>query len=183
MALEGVLTFFLALYFYCLFIYKFFEKMSWGTGRPRGSCYTPFVLINYNDMSHWIKKVLMLNKSVLKSDLNVFPYNIKDIRNCKWSRFSCIRWDNEVLRFFKALSFPDLNVRKQKFNFSDVMHEKRTVEHDPAFAPLTLTAKAKTRPLGQFSLKRKKSKSQFDYDDLLCPFTASELSKLRQKWF
>jgi hypothetical protein len=51
------------------------------------------------------------------------------------------------------------------------------VEHDP----LTLTAKAKTRPMGQFSLKRKKSKSQFDYDDLLCPFTAGELSKQKPK--
>ena len=62
------------------------------------------------------------------------------------------------------------------------MLEKRSVEQDPAMAPLTPTAKAKTRQMGQFSLKRKKSKSQFDYEDLLCPFTASELNQQRPKW-
>ena len=67
------------------------------------------------------------------------------------------------------------------FVFREVMHEKRNVEHDPSFIPLTPTAKAKTRQMGQFSLKRKKSKSQFDYDDLLCPFSASDLNKMRQK--
>jgi len=47
------------------------------------------------------------------------------------------------------------------------MQEKRIVEHDPTFIPLTPTAKAKSKPLGQFSLKRKKSKSQFDFEDLV----------------
>lgn len=59
------------------------------------------------------------------------------------------------------------------------MVDKRNTEQDPTIVPLTPTAKAKTRQMGQFSLKRKKSKSQFDYEDLLCPFI--ELNKSRQK--
>ena len=47
---------------------------------------------------------------------------------------------------------------------------KRLAEQDPNYVLLTPTAKAKTKTSGQFTLKRKKSKSQFDYDDLLCPF-------------
>ncbi len=51
------------------------------------------------------------------------------------------------------------------------MQEKRVVEQDPTFVPLTPTAKAKAKPLGQFSLKRKKSKSQFDFEDLVLKLT------------
>jgi hypothetical protein len=62
-----------------------------------------------------------------------------------------------------------------------VVHEKRIWEQDPTFVPLTPTAKAKTRQMGQFSLKRKKSKSQFDYEDLLCPFANGEQARQKQK--
>ena len=52
----------------------------------------------------------------------------------------------------------------------DVVGEKRAAEQDSSNAQLTPTAKAKPRQMGQFTLKRKKSKSQMDYTDLVCPF-------------
>ena len=54
----------------------------------------------------------------------------------------------------------------------DVMLAKRAIEQDEGYVALTPTAKAKSgrKELGQFTLKRKKSKSQFDYGDLVCPF-------------
>ena len=54
------------------------------------------------------------------------------------------------------------------------MQAKRLAEQDPNYVILTPTAKAKVKTAGQFTLKRKKSKSQFDYDDLLCPFEGAK---------
>ena len=53
----------------------------------------------------------------------------------------------------------------------DSMAEKRNLQTDPNYVPLTPSAKYKTRH-GQFTLKRKKSKSEFDGEDcLVCPFS------------
>lgn len=56
---------------------------------------------------------------------------------------------------------------------------KRSKEQEEGYVALTPTAKAKTgrKELGQFTLKRKKSKSQFDYEDLVCPFENNKNSK------
>ena len=56
---------------------------------------------------------------------------------------------------------------------------KRLAEQDPNYEKLLPTTKAKTKSSSQFTLKRKKSKSQFDYDDLLCPFDGGKTSS---KW-
>lgn len=68
-----------------------------------------------------------------------------------------------LLRRHLSLHFQDL-VGKE------TVAAKRLAEQDPNYVVLTPTAKAKIKQSGQFTLKRKKSKSQFDYDDLLCPF-------------
>ena len=55
----------------------------------------------------------------------------------------------------------------------DVIASKREVESQPNFQPLSPTAKAKQPKKGQFSLntlKRKKSKAEMDFGDMICPF-------------
>ncbi|XP_040581595.1 liprin-beta-2 [Lepeophtheirus salmonis] len=90
------------------------------------------------------------------------------------------RFDDEVLA--SILSIPSsktllrrhLSIRFKELVGKEVMQEKRISKSE--FQPLTPTTKAKFPSrvtAGQFSLKRKKSKSLFDYDDLLCPFTKS----------
>lgn len=51
----------------------------------------------------------------------------------------------------------------------DAIQSKRNAEQAPDYVALNMTAKAKPRAGGQFSLKRKKSKSQLDFTDLICP--------------
>ena len=76
-----------------------------------------------------------------------------------------------LLRRHLSIHFKDLVGR-------DVMGEKREAETASGFVPLTPTAKAKQRHQGgQFTLKRKKSKSQFDYGDLVCPYNTDQQQK------
>lgn len=70
----------------------------------------------------------------------------------------------------KTLLRRHLNLHFKDLVGKDTVAAKRLAEQDPNYVLLTPTAKAKTKTSGQFTLKRKKSKSQFDYDDLLCPF-------------
>lgn len=61
-----------------------------------------------------------------------------------------------------------------------VMGEKRAAETDPGYVPLTPTAKHKSARHGQFTLKRKKSKSEFDAEDcLVCPLSPSTNTKFK----
>jgi hypothetical protein len=61
------------------------------------------------------------------------------------------------------------------------MGEKRTAETDPGYVPLTPSAKHKSAARhGQFTLKRKKSKSEFDAEDcLVCPLSPSTGTKFK----
>jgi len=71
-----------------------------------------------------------------------------------------------LLRRHLSLHFKDLVG-------SDTIQEKRSAETEPNFQPLTPTAKAKQQPKkGQFTLKRKKSKSEMDFEDMVCPLGA-----------
>ena len=71
----------------------------------------------------------------------------------------------------KTLLRRHLNIHFKELVGNETIAAKRLAEQDPNYVTLTPTAKAKTKSVhGQFTLKRKKSKSQFDYDDLLCPF-------------
>ena len=76
----------------------------------------------------------------------------------------------------KTLLRRHLNIHFKELVGKNTISAKRLAEQDPNYVPLTPTAKAKTKSSGQFTLKRKKSKSQFDYDDLLCPFDGGKTS-------
>ncbi|XP_008556066.1 liprin-beta-1 isoform X3 [Microplitis demolitor] len=55
----------------------------------------------------------------------------------------------------------------------DVVQHKREIENTLGFVPLTLTARLKVAKKSQFTLKRKKSKSEVDYANLVCPLETS----------
>ena len=76
----------------------------------------------------------------------------------------------------KTLLRRHLNIHFKELVGENTISAKRLAQQDPNYVPLTPTAKAKTKSSGQFTLKRKKSKSQFDYDDLLCPFEGGKAS-------
>ena len=69
-----------------------------------------------------------------------------------------------LLRRHLIIHFGDLLGR-------ELVGEKRRAESEPNFQPLTPTAKIKSK-YNQFTLKRKKSKSDFDAEDcLVCPLS------------
>ncbi|XP_058788608.1 liprin-beta-1 isoform X3 [Phymastichus coffea] len=55
----------------------------------------------------------------------------------------------------------------------DVVQRKREMENMLGFMPLTLTARLKVPKKTQFTLKRKKSKSELDFGNLVCPMEES----------
>ena len=56
----------------------------------------------------------------------------------------------------------------------DMIQEKRLAESEPNFQPLTPTSKAKQPKRGQFTLKRKKSKAELDFEDMVCPLASPQ---------
>ncbi|XP_024884367.1 liprin-beta-2 isoform X4 [Temnothorax curvispinosus] len=55
----------------------------------------------------------------------------------------------------------------------EVVQQKREMETTLGFVPLTLTARLKVPKKSQFTLKRKKSKNEMDFGNLVCPLEAS----------
>ncbi|XP_012268220.1 liprin-beta-2 isoform X2 [Athalia rosae] len=55
----------------------------------------------------------------------------------------------------------------------EVVQHKREMESTLGFVPLTLTARLKVPKKSQFTLKRKKSKNEVDYGNLVCPLEPS----------
>ncbi|XP_014486474.1 PREDICTED: uncharacterized protein LOC106750559 isoform X2 [Dinoponera quadriceps] len=55
----------------------------------------------------------------------------------------------------------------------EVVQQKREIESTLGFVPLTLTARLKVPKKSQFTLKRKKSKNEVDFGNLVCPLEAS----------
>ncbi|XP_032672080.1 uncharacterized protein LOC116844542 isoform X3 [Odontomachus brunneus] len=55
----------------------------------------------------------------------------------------------------------------------EVVQHKREIESTLGFVPLTLTARLKVPKKSQFTLKRKKSKNEVDFGNLVCPLEAS----------
>jgi len=79
----------------------------------------------------------------------------------------------------KSLLRRHLNIHFSTLIGKDLMGEKRELQSDPNFVPLTPTAKHKPRH-GQFTLKRKKSKAEFDAEDcLVCPLSPALNSKYK----
>ncbi|XP_043462051.1 liprin-beta-1 [Leptopilina heterotoma] len=56
----------------------------------------------------------------------------------------------------------------------DIVQHKREVESSPGFIPLTITARLKVPKKSQFTLKRKKSKNEIDFSNLVCPLESTE---------
>nr|XP_012148070.1 PREDICTED: liprin-beta-1 isoform X2 [Megachile rotundata] len=55
----------------------------------------------------------------------------------------------------------------------EIVQRKREIENTLGFVPLTLTARLKVPKKSQFTLKRKKSKNEADYGNLVCPLETS----------
>ncbi|KAK4300899.1 hypothetical protein Pmani_026926 [Petrolisthes manimaculis] len=69
----------------------------------------------------------------------------------------------------KTLLRRHLNTHFKELVGRNVVQEKRELEAASGYTPLTTSAKVKMPKKSQFSLKRKKSKSELDFEDLLCP--------------
>ena len=77
----------------------------------------------------------------------------------------------------KSLLRRHLNLHFSGLIGKDLMAEKRKAQCEPNFTPLTPTTKHKSRH-GQFTLKRKKSKAEFDSEDcLVCPLSPAMTTK------
>ena len=86
----------------------------------------------------------------------------------------------------KTLLRRHLSIHFKELVGREVMQRKRNlIQEDagsgsPHNVPLTPTAKAKSKSrqgnTGAFTLRRKKSKSHFDYGDLVCPFASNALN-------
>ncbi|XP_042206536.1 uncharacterized protein LOC121855582 isoform X4 [Homarus americanus] len=69
----------------------------------------------------------------------------------------------------KTLLRRHLNTHFKELVGRSVVQEKRELEAASGYTPLSTSAKVKMPKKSQFSLKRKKSKSDLEFDDLLCP--------------
>ncbi|XP_064101912.1 liprin-beta-2-like isoform X20 [Macrobrachium nipponense] len=69
----------------------------------------------------------------------------------------------------KTLLRRHLNTHFKELVGLSIVQEKRELEATAGYTPLTTTAKVKMPKKSQFSLKRKKTKSDLEFDDLLCP--------------
>ncbi|XP_008192368.1 liprin-beta-2 isoform X2 [Tribolium castaneum] len=58
----------------------------------------------------------------------------------------------------------------------EIIQEKREAESTMGYIPLTPSSKLKVAKKSQFSLKRKKSKGEADYGDLVCPLNSDKQS-------
>ena len=83
----------------------------------------------------------------------------------------------------KTLLRRHLSIHFKSLVGATVIQDKRQAEHDPATPPLAPSTKAKskmTKSSSTFTLKSKKSKTHFDYDDLICPFASSQTQQQAQ---
>ncbi|CAH1983394.1 unnamed protein product [Acanthoscelides obtectus] len=69
----------------------------------------------------------------------------------------------------KTLLRRHLNTHFKELLGKDIIQEKREAESMLGYVPLTPASKMKIPKKSQFSLKRKKSKGEADYGDLVCP--------------
>ncbi|XP_060532561.1 liprin-beta-2-like isoform X2 [Cylas formicarius] len=76
----------------------------------------------------------------------------------------------------KTLLRRHLNTHFKELLGKDIIQEKRETEATMGYTPLTPSAKLKVTKKTQFSLKRKKSKGEADYGDLVCPLNPEKQS-------
>ncbi|XP_049825981.1 liprin-beta-1 isoform X4 [Aethina tumida] len=78
----------------------------------------------------------------------------------------------------KTLLRRHLNTHFKELLGKDVIQEKREAEGTMGYIPLTPSSKLKVSKKSQFSLKRKKSKGEADYGDLVCPLNPDKSGDL-----
>ncbi|XP_066252512.1 liprin-beta-2-like isoform X2 [Euwallacea similis] len=76
----------------------------------------------------------------------------------------------------KTLLRRHLNTHFKELLGKDIIQEKRELEATMGYIPLTPSGKLKVPRKSQFSLKRKKSKGEADYGDLVCPLNPDKQS-------
>ncbi|XP_059486642.1 liprin-beta-1 isoform X4 [Neocloeon triangulifer] len=69
----------------------------------------------------------------------------------------------------KTLLRRHLSTHFQELVGRDKISEKRQIEAQPGFVPLTATSKLKPSKKSQFTLKKKKIRAEMELDDLVCP--------------
>ncbi|CAH1159634.1 unnamed protein product [Phaedon cochleariae] len=78
----------------------------------------------------------------------------------------------------KTLLRRHLNTHFKELLGKEIIQEKRELEATLGYVPLTPSAKLKVPKKSQFSLKRKKSKGEADYGDLVCPLNPEKSGEL-----
>lgn len=78
----------------------------------------------------------------------------------------------------KTLLRRHLNTHFKELLGKDIIQEKRELEATMGYIPLTPSSKLKIAKKSQFSLKRKKSKGEADYGDLVCPLNPDKTGEL-----
>ncbi|XP_076273485.1 liprin-beta-2-like isoform X2 [Rhynchophorus ferrugineus] len=83
----------------------------------------------------------------------------------------------------KTLLRRHLNTHFKELLGKDIIQEKRELEATMGYIPLTPSSKLKIAKKSQFSLKRKKSKGEADYGDLVCPMNPDKSGDLSSSSF
>ncbi|XP_056632036.1 uncharacterized protein LOC130442070 isoform X2 [Diorhabda sublineata] len=78
----------------------------------------------------------------------------------------------------KTLLRRHLNTHFIELLGKDIIQEKREIESTMGYIPLTPSLKLKVTKKSQFSLKRKKSKGEADYGDLVCPLNPDKTGEM-----
>ncbi|CAH0561284.1 unnamed protein product [Brassicogethes aeneus] len=78
----------------------------------------------------------------------------------------------------KTLLRRHLNTHFKELLGKDCIQEKREAEATMGYIPLTPASKLKVPKKSQFSLKRKKSKGEADYGDLVCPLNPDKSGEI-----
>ncbi|XP_074037659.1 liprin-beta 1 isoform X4 [Leptinotarsa decemlineata] len=78
----------------------------------------------------------------------------------------------------KTLLRRHLNTHFKELLGKDIIQDKREAESTMGYIPLTPSSKLKVPKKSQFSLKRKKSKGEADYGDLVCPLNPDKTGEL-----
>ncbi|XP_072398611.1 liprin-beta-2 isoform X2 [Diabrotica undecimpunctata] len=78
----------------------------------------------------------------------------------------------------KTLLRRHLNTHFKELLGKDIIQEKREAESTMGYVPLTPSLKLKVTKKSQFSLKRKKSKGEADYGDLVCPLNPEKTGEM-----
>merc|ERR1719209_385589 len=69
----------------------------------------------------------------------------------------------------KSLLRRHLSIHVEALCGQEAIQEKRKIESEPGSSPLTPTCRARQSKKSQFTLRRKKSKTELDFEDMLCP--------------